>query len=150
MDQALVYLNSLDGGDGRVTYDNLVSVHKKYPSTFYPAFRIQAQIIATSFGEFWWEARKVDLIEALERKRRLEELKSKKAAEDLAKEMERQTELMVAQKMGLKYYYWPWGREKVRKQIAKIAAINKQLEDLEAAEAKAEKDRISKLKMGVR
>lgn len=42
-------------------------------------------------------------------------------------------------KMGWKYYVMFWQRDKARKQIAKIAAINKQLEELEAKEAEESK-----------
>lgn len=43
---------------------------------------------------------------------------------------------MVIKKMGWKYYVFFWQREKARKQIQKIVAINKQLEEVEAAQKK--------------
>ena len=56
-----------------------------------------------------------------------------RAKADLKKEQERLNEEMVKMKMGWKYYVFFWQRDKARKQIAKIAAINKQLEQEEAA-----------------
>ena len=86
-------------------------------------------------GEIWWDNKKAEVQEKLEQERRLEEMKKNRKKADLAKEQERLNEEMVKKKMGWKYYVFFWQRDKARKQIAKIAAINKQLEEAEKAKA---------------
>jgi Ca2+-binding EF-hand superfamily protein len=133
------YMHSLDAGDGRVNFHDVLLVHKSYPSVFYPAFRIQATVISTSLGETWWEEKKMEIGEKIAAEAKMAEMKKNRQKADLAREQERLNEEMVKKKMGWKYYVFIWQREKARKQIAKIAAINKQLEEVEAAEAKGKK-----------
>lgn len=133
------YMHSLDAGDGRVNFHDVLLVHKSYPSVFYPAFRIQATVISTSLGETWWEDKKTEIGEKIAAEAKMAEMKKNRQKADLAREQERLNEEMVKKKMGWKYFVFIWQREKARKQIAKIAAINKQLEEVEAAEAKGKK-----------
>ena len=135
MSMAIDYMRTLDTGDGRVNFKDILAVNAAYPFVFYPTFRIQATVVSTSMGEIWWDKKKADVQEKLEHERKLEEMKKNKKKADLAKEQERLNEEMVKKKMGWKYYVFFWQRDKARKQIAKIAAINKQLE--EAAKVKA-------------
>lgn len=134
------YLRTLDSGDGRVNFRDMVALHTSYPSVFYPAFRIQATVVDYSMGELWWDNKKDEIAEERDRKRKLEEMKKNKAKADLKKEQERLNEEMVKMKMGWKYYVFFWQRDKARKQIAKIAAINKQLEQEEAAKKQESKN----------
>jgi len=135
------FLRSLDGGDGRVTFKDIILVHNAYPSVFFPAFRIQTTVIETSWGLTWWDDKKIEISEKIALQRKMEEMKKNRKKADLQREQERLNEEMVRKKMGWKYYVLIWQREKARKQIAKIAAINKQLEEVEAAEkAKTEKE----------
>ena len=129
------YMKTLDAGDGRVNFKDMLMIHAAYPFVFYPAFRIQSSVTSTSMGEVWWEVKKAEVAEKLEQQRRLEEMKKNQRKADLAKEQERLNEEMVKRKMGWKYYVFFWQRDKARKQIAKIAAINKQLEEIEKAKA---------------
>jgi hypothetical protein len=138
MGMAIDYMRTLDTGDGRVNFKDILAVNAAYPFVFYPTFRIQATVVSTSMGEIWWDKKKADVQEKLEHERKLEEMKKNKKKADLAKEQERLNEEMVKKKMGWKYYVFFWQRDKARKQIAKIAAINKQLE--EAAKVKASGD----------
>jgi Ca2+-binding EF-hand superfamily protein len=138
MGMAIDYMRTLDTGDGRVNFKDILAVNAAYPFVFYPTFRIQATVVSTSMGEIWWDKKKADVQEKLEHERKLEEMKKNKKKADLAKEQERLNEEMVKKKMGWKYYVFFWQRDKARKQIAKIAAINKQLE--EASKVKASGD----------
>ena len=133
MDMAIDYMRTLDTGDGRVNFKDILMVNAAYPFVFYPTFRIQATVTATSMGEIWWDKKKAEVQEKLEHERKLEEMKKNRKKADLAKEQERLNEEMVKKKMGWKYYVFFWQRDKARKQIAKIAAINKQLEEAEKA-----------------
>ena len=133
MDMAIDYMRTLDTGDGRVNFKDILMVNAAYPFVFYPTFRIQATVTATSMGEIWWDKKKAEVQEKLEHERKLEEMKKNRKKADLAKEQERLNEEMVKKKMGWKYYVFFWQRDKARKQIAKIAAINKQLEETEKA-----------------
>lgn len=130
---AVDFMRTLDAGDGRVNFKDILLLHKLYPSVFYPAFRIQDTVIATSWGETWWQLKKDDVNEKLANERKMQEMKKNRQKADLQREQERLNEEMVMKKMGWKYYVFFWQRDKARKQIAKIAAINKQLEEAEAA-----------------
>jgi Ca2+-binding EF-hand superfamily protein len=130
---AIEYMHSRDLGDGRVNFHDLVAVHYKYPSVFYPAFRIQATVIATSLGESWWNDKKTEVTEKREQEARMELMRKNKKSADLAREQERLNEEMVMKKMGWKYYVLFWQRDRARRQIAKIAQINKALDDKEKA-----------------
>jgi hypothetical protein len=56
-------------------------------------------------------------------------------------------ESLVKRRMGITYYLMPWGRRKVRAQIARIAAIESELEakagDKSASKADEEESKIS-------
>jgi Ca2+-binding EF-hand superfamily protein len=134
---SIEYMHSLDAGDGRINFKDLTSVHNLYPSTFYPAFRIQTTVISTSLGETWWNEKKIEVADKIATQRKMEEMKKNRQKADLQREQDRLNEEMVKKKMGWKYYGMFWLRDKARKQIAKIAAINKQLEEVEAANRKA-------------
>lgn len=139
---AIDYMRTLDAGDGRVCFKDVLMVHTAYPSVFYPAFRIQSTVISTSLGETWWNNKKIEISEKIAKQRQMEEMKKNRQKADLQREQDRLNEEMVKKKMGWKYYAFFWQRDKARKQIAKIAAINKQLEEVEAkekAEAKKKK-----------
>jgi len=129
---AIDYMRTLDAGDGRINFKDVLMVHTAYPSVFYPAFRIQSTVISTSLGETWWNNKKIEISEKIAKQRQMEEMKKNRQKADLQREQERLNEEMVKKKMGWKYYVFFWQRDKARKQIAKIAAINKQLEEVEA------------------
>ena len=131
------YMRTLDAGDGRVNFKDILNIHHLYPFVFYPAFRIQDTVISTSLGETWWQIKKDEIMEKLANEKKMAEMKKNRQKADLQREQERLNEEMVMKKMGWKYYVFFWQRDKARKQIAKIAAINKQLEEAEAAAKKA-------------
>ena len=135
--KAIDYMRTRDAGDGRVNFKDVLAVQSKFPSIFYPAFRIQDMVIATSLGERWWEIKKLEIAEKLALAKKMEDMKKNRQKADLEREQNRLNEEMVKKKMGWKYYVMFWQRDKARKQIAKIAAINKQLEEVEAAQKKA-------------
>ena len=72
---AIDYMKTLDTGDGRVNFKDMLMIHAAYPFVFYPAFRIQSSVTSTSMGEVWWDNKKAEVEEKLEQQRKLEEMK---------------------------------------------------------------------------
>eukprot|EP01034_Spumella_vulgaris_P022341 gene22341-28461_t len=48
--EALSFLDSLDDGDGTFNFREIMSLHSKYPNTFFPIFRLQIHIIEGTLG----------------------------------------------------------------------------------------------------
>lgn len=131
---ALEYFDELDLGDGRLTFNDAIKVYKRYPSTFHPIFQLQQEIQRSSFGEMFWENKKMDLKESAELRKLAEVARAKKAASDAANAAALAEMALVKQRMGfIKYYLMPWLREKERIKIKKIAAIQQKLEEEAAA-----------------
>lgn len=126
--EGLNWLDENDRGDGRYNYADIWTMHIKYPNLFYPAFRIQTNIVRETFGEQWWNIRKAELIDTKE-ERRLKALKDlKKQQEDAAKTKDSDVEIAVKRKMGILYWIFPCGRDKERKKQTRIAAISAEME----------------------
>ena len=137
---ALEYFDELDLGDGRLTFNDAIKVYKRYPSTFHPIFQLQQEIQRSSFGEMFWENKKMDLKESAELRKLAELARAKKAAADAANAAALAEMALVKQRMGIfKYYLMPWLREKERIKIKKIAAIQQKLEEEAAAGPPEEK-----------
>lgn len=129
--EAMDYLDRRDPGDGRFTYLNIVDFHMLYPSAFYPAFRLQTQLIRISFGIFWWENKKASIVgerNDIARQERLLELQRQKDAND---EANMSQDELIYQRMGpIKYYLLPCLRESERQKIMQIAALSAKLDNL--------------------
>lgn len=140
LNTAMEYFDELDLGDGRLSFKDAIKVYKRYPSTFHPVFQLQQEIQRSSFGEMFWESKKMDLKEGAELRKLAELAKAKKDASDAANAAAMAEQAFVKQRMGLvKYYLMPWLREKERIKIKKIAAIQKRLDEEATAEASEEK-----------
>lgn len=137
LEKAIDYLKSLDGGDGRISFKDLLLLHHSYPFVFSPAFKLQTNLNREFFGVGYWEAKKLEFAEKRAEAERMERLKKAAAARDIEKEQQRQFEEMVKKKMGWKYYVFFWRREGGRVKLRKMEALNKQLEALEKKEAAA-------------
>lgn len=128
--ESFAYLDHLDDGDSAYNFQEIYSLHLKYPSTFYPLYKLQMHIIDNTFGEVWWENHKAMLVENRERiaARELAALKVKQKEEARANEVV--SDEMIQKRMGIvKYYLMPWLREKEKERILKIAAIESELEE---------------------
>ncbi len=128
--EALSFLDSMDDGDGTFNFREIMTLHSKYPNTFFPIFRLQIQIIEESLGSFWWEAHKANLVETKEKRKEQEIADIKRKQKEHATEMETVNDDVVLKRMGIvKYYFMPWLRAQERARIAKIAAIENELDN---------------------
>lgn len=94
--------------DGKVEYDDVKEIAERFPSLWYPAFRIQNNMMIAYMGERWWA----------KKKQMLQDMKDLKAKRKKEKEMEedakfeRLRQRKIRKKMGmLKYYLCPWNRK---------------------------------------
>ncbi len=84
--EALDFLDKIDDGDGTFNFKEVLSLHSKYPNTFFPIFRLQIQIIQTSLGSRWWENHKANLVETKEKRKEVEIVALKKKQKEAAQE----------------------------------------------------------------
>mmetsp|Transcript_16683 Transcript_16683/g.25085 ORF Transcript_16683/g.25085 Transcript_16683/m.25085 type:complete len:275 (+) Transcript_16683:92-916(+) len=109
--------------DGRFAFRELAVLHRQFPHLLYPVFRLQTSMMRESFGESWWEKRKILLGEEA----RLLRAKEKKHTSN-KKEDEAAKEEKVKEAMGVyKYYLTPWKRKAVRIKIEKMDKIEAEL-----------------------
>jgi Ca2+-binding EF-hand superfamily protein len=101
--------NSLKiGDDGKVEFAEVCQIAEKYPSLWYPALRIQNNMMIHYMGNDWWEKKKRLLQDLKDLKARR---KREKAMEAEAK-FERLRQRKIRKKMGvMKYYCCPWNRK---------------------------------------
>ena len=135
--EGLAWMDKNDQGDGRFGFTDIWTMQIKYPNLFYPAFRLQVNIVARTFGEEWWSMKKATLIDTKEERRLTAISNLKKQQEESLKSKESELEVAVRMKMGILYYVFPCGREKERKKQTRIAAISAEMEKQMAAEKKA-------------
>eukprot|EP01039_Chlorochromonas_danica_P005278 gene5278-5813_t len=125
---AMAYLQELDDGDGVLNFKEVTALQRSYPNVFYPLYSLQTHVMKNTLTVYWWENHKANLNDEKEKKKE-EELavlnKKKKAA---AKASANVNESMVKKRMGLYYYLMPWRRNQERVRIAKIAAIESELD----------------------
>jgi hypothetical protein len=125
--KAFIYLEEIDD-DGTFNFTEVSDLGEKFPYIFYPLYELQIQIIKRTLGEYWWESHKASVHDEIEndKQREIEMLKRKQ--KDAAKALESMNEEVVKKRMGIKYYLLPWTRGSERQKIAKIAAIEGELE----------------------
>lgn len=125
---AMAYLQELDDGDGVLNFKEVTALQRSYPNVFYPLYSLQTHVMKNTLTVYWWENHKANLNDEKEKKKE-EELavlnKKKKAA---AKASANVNESMVKKRMGVYYYLMPWRRNQERARIAKIAAIESELD----------------------
>lgn len=126
--EAMDHLHKLDE-DGTYNFRELSELRTKYPHVFYPLYELQISMISHTLGEAWWENQKAKVAEEreIQRKREMALLKRKKKEKDKA--MISVNDELVKKRMGIKFYLMPWMRNTERKRIAKIAAIENDLEE---------------------
>ena len=137
LNMGIDYLAAIAGeGDGRVDFLDLLDMQKKFPNVFYPAYRIQSEVVRTSMGHAWWDNKKILMREKIEKDKALalRRLKDKAASAKKEAEAAESNEDLVYNRMGFfSYYFMPWRRAAMRIKIAKIAAISAQLESVAAS-----------------
>eukprot|EP01031_Cornospumella_fuschlensis_P034369 gene34369-41601_t len=124
---AMDYLHQLDDGDGVLNFKEMCALQSKYPNVFYPIYQMQTLVMQNTFGLYWWETHKARMAEEKQAKK-LEELAQLKKKQKAAAKAENVNEDMVKKRMGVRYYLMPWKRVQERNRIAKIAAIESELE----------------------
>lgn len=135
--EALHYLDRVDDGDGTFSFLEILTLQEKYPSTFFPVYKLQIHIIEHSLGPIWWENHKAFLIDTRERKKAAELSALQKRQRDDARKLEAVNDEMVMKRMGyLMYHLMPWRRQAERNRIAKIAAIESELDNFNKVDKK--------------
>lgn len=127
VEEAMTYLEDNDD-NGAYTFPEIARLRTLYPNIFYPLYQLQQHIIAHSWGEDWWSKHKADLQDELARRRERDKkllLKEKKEREQA---MDTVSDEMIRKKMGMRYFLMPWTIAKEKKRLAKIAAIEQDLE----------------------
>lgn len=127
---ALAFLDKIDDGDGTFNFREILTLHSKYPNTFFPIFRLQIQMIEHSLGSVWWENHKAMLVDSKEQRQEQEVEAARRRQREQAAEVEAANDDVVLKRMGpCRYYCMPWLRAKERARIAKIAAIESELDN---------------------
>ena len=126
--KAFIYLEEIDD-DGTFIFNEVCMLGEKYPYVFYPLYQLQTQIINRTLGEYWWETHKALVHSDIQDEKAREIALLQKKQKDAAEALESMNEEVVKKKMGVKYYIFPWMRKKERQRIARIAAIESELEE---------------------
>lgn len=124
----LTYLDEIDDGDNAFNFAQIEDMQQRYPLVMYPLYRLQASIIEHTLGEYFWENHKAKLID-----QRTETLLEQEKALKLRRKMEVKSkelvsEEMVKQRMGYKYYLFPWMRGIEKARMLRIAALEQELD----------------------
>lgn len=89
-------------------FDDVKEIAERFPSLWFPAFRIQNNMMVRYMGESWWN----------KKKRQLQDMKNLKAKRKREKELEEDAKFeklrqrKIRKKMGMiKYYLCPWNRK---------------------------------------
>jgi len=136
IERGLKYLEDNDDGDGRFEFYQIQDMHKNFQQLFYPCFKLQIALKRNcGLGERWWELKAYQLLEEKLAKRKAADAKEQADTKNAAMASEIEIDSKVQERMGtVKYYLMPWQRKKVKEQIARIAAINAELERQEKEE----------------
>jgi chaperonin cofactor prefoldin len=125
--KAFMYLEEIDD-DGTFNFQEVFDIGEKYPYIFYPLYQLQTHIITKTLGEYWWETHKANVHDQINEDRAKEIAMIQKKQKDAQQAMETMNEDIVKKRMGITYYLLPFLRKKERAKIAKIAAIEGELE----------------------
>mmetsp|Transcript_91801 Transcript_91801/g.262514 ORF Transcript_91801/g.262514 Transcript_91801/m.262514 type:complete len:343 (-) Transcript_91801:1358-2386(-) len=87
--------------DGKVDFKEFKEFNRSFPALFYPAFRIQVNMINLIAGDAWWEKKKRWLQDEKDRKRAREEYSKRKEKARLRKMQQRK----IRKKMGYVRYF---------------------------------------------
>mmetsp|Transcript_65125 Transcript_65125/g.114896 ORF Transcript_65125/g.114896 Transcript_65125/m.114896 type:complete len:179 (-) Transcript_65125:317-853(-) len=124
----LAYLDGIDDGDNAFNFAQIEDMQHRYPLTMYPLYRLQTCIIQHTLGEYFWENHKAKLID-----HRTETLMEQEKALKLRRKMEVKSkelvnEEMLKQRMGYKYYLFPWKRGQEKARMMRIAVLEQELD----------------------
>lgn len=125
---AMDYIKELDNGDGVLNFKEVTTLQAKYPNVFYPLYNLQTHVMTYTLSVRWWEKHKAELNDEKTQKKAEEMVNLKKRQKAAAKASENVNEAMVQKRMGIRYYLMFWRRGFERNRMAKIAAIESELE----------------------
>ena len=126
---ALEYLEKADDGDGSYNFHEIALLQRKYPGAFFPLYNLQTQMIENTLGNTWWQHQKAFLNDRKEAIRAMELKRLQEKEKAAAKESEEANDAVIMKRMGIvKFYLMPWLRAKERAKLARIAAIEMELE----------------------
>ncbi len=127
--EALDYVSEECGGeDHTFTHEELLIFKSKFPYALYPLFQLHTHMIQHTLGERWWENYKLHHQDKKDEKRAKELAKLEKDRRESEKEKEMATEEVLKKRMGIKYYLMPWQRVAEQRKLARIAAIEADME----------------------
>ena len=142
-------LGAFDGdGDGKMSFNEFVKLHKQFPQLLHPAFRIQDSIAQKTMGREWWASKKDYFAKSRNKDAKAKEREKEKAKQEQINRQKRQ----IRRKMGIIQYYL--NCPKRRKYLAQIVVIDPEEEERkleaarreEAAKNAAEQERMWKAK----
>lgn len=129
LQEALCYLDNHDESQSEIYSTGLINtVVRKYPNIFYPIYKLQIQMIENTLGQYWWDNHKAAMHEAIEeeKQRQLEEMERRRKADDMTDEVA--TLRVIKKRMGIRYYLMPWLIAGEKKKLARIAALESELD----------------------
>jgi hypothetical protein len=85
-------------------------------------------MIENTLGQYWWDNQKAAMHEAIEeeKQRQLEEMERRRKADDMTDEVA--TLKVIKKRMGIRYYLMPWLIAGEKKKLARIAALECELD----------------------
>lgn len=123
-----IALKKMDtNADGKIDFEEFKELNKQFPTLFFPAFRLQENMMRTSLGLSWWKKHREALeLERIDERKGTERLRLKEAVE-----REKKLQKEIRRKMGkFQYYAMPWRRVKYYpKEEAEKNAFDKAQED---------------------
>lgn len=129
LQEALGYLEDHDENQTEIYTINLIRrIVKKYPNVFYPIYKLQINMIESTFGHYWWDNHKAQMHEKKEEEKlqHLAEMRRRQQNEEVTDEVA--TMKIIKKRLGIRFYLMPWLIETEKRKMAKIAAIEKELD----------------------
>jgi len=120
-------LDAIDDGDGAFNFSQLEHMQERYPIVLYPLYRLQTCFIQNTLGEYFWENHKASIIDLRTESLMEEEKRLQLRHKAEAKSKELVTDDMLKQRMGYKYYLFPWQRGMEKTRMMRIAALDDEL-----------------------
>jgi Ca2+-binding EF-hand superfamily protein len=121
--EAIMFLEDVYTSDGRLTYNDIMSMAAAYPNAFYPIYRLQTQVVTHTFGTEWWVNKNFEVKEHIEEERQKALRKLHQDAMEKEREEEIANEKIVYQRMGFVKYYLCFCMRKRELQKAKRIAM---------------------------
>lgn len=132
-----------------IDFYDIMTLHRRFPLLFYPMFRFQTALQATSISINWWQRKKSSvlalkngtLFDGLKAVSKDRKISPEEEAERKLFQEKQELELATRERMGvIKYYCMPWEREEARFQVKRINELEKELDEKERLENGGEEE----------